>query len=160
MGFDHKKMMAKAGMTIAACAMAGGGARPATGQQTGVVMMSNSGGQGQAGQSAQAADGALPKFEVASIKKHVDDGSGGMMIRLGGPDVGRYNPTNVNLKLLVEFAYNMKDFQVSGGPGWVNSERFDISAKVEDAMVDELKKLSRDKQQDQMRLMVRSLLAD
>ena len=29
------------------------------------------------------------------------------------------------------FAYNVKDFQVSGGPGWANSEPQDIVAKAE-----------------------------
>lgn len=154
----QKKVIAVAGLAIAVCAMAG--ARLTAAQQAGVVMSSNAGGQAQAGQSAQTQDAALPKFEVASIKKHVDDNSGNMMVRLGGPDVGRYTPTNVNLKLLIEFAYNLKDFQLSGGPGWVNSDRYDVNAKVEDSTVEQLKKLPNEKQQDQMRLMVRALLAD
>jgi len=158
----QKKVIAVAGLAIAVCAVAIAGARLTAAQQAGVVMSSNAGGQAQAGQSAQAStgDAALPKFEVASIKKHVDDNSGNMVIRLGGPDVGRYTPTNVSLKLLIEFAYNMKDFQVSGGPGWINSDRFDVNAKVEDATVEELKKLPREQQQDQMRVMVRALLAE
>ncbi len=28
-------------------------------------------------------------------------------------------------------AYNLQDFQISGGPGWIKSERYDIEAKAE-----------------------------
>jgi uncharacterized protein (TIGR03435 family) len=28
-------------------------------------------------------------------------------------------------------AYNLQDFQISGGPGWIKSERYDIDAKAE-----------------------------
>jgi uncharacterized protein (TIGR03435 family) len=34
------------------------------------------------------------------------------------------------LKLLVEEAYGVQGFLISGGPNWVNSERFDVIAKA------------------------------
>ena len=37
--------------------------------------------------------------------------------------------TNVTLKQLLQFAYRLHDSQVSG-PGWMETERFDITAKV------------------------------
>jgi uncharacterized protein (TIGR03435 family) len=33
--------------------------------------------------------------------------------------------------MLVGFAYQVMDFQISGGPGWMNSDRYDISAKAD-----------------------------
>ena len=42
---------------------------------------------------------------------------------------GRLNATNVSAKALIEWAYGIRDFQLSGEPGWVDSERFDIAAK-------------------------------
>jgi bla regulator protein blaR1 len=113
-------------------------------------------------QSEQTASGPLPSFEVASIKPDHSqaDHSGANVIRIGGPDTSRWTASNLTAKMLVNFAYNMKDFQVSGGPSWINSERFDIDAKVEDSLASQMQKLPRLQQQAQMRLMVRSLLAD
>jgi bla regulator protein BlaR1 len=111
---------------------------------------------------AQSAATPLPSFEVASIKPDHSqaDHSGANLIRVGGPDTSRWTASNLTAKMLVTFAYNMKDFQVSGGPSWINSDRFDIDAKVEDSLAEQMQKLPRLQQQDQMRLMVRSLLAD
>ena len=66
------------------------------------------------------------------------------------------------LRPIIEFAYNIKPYQLSGGPGWIRSksDRYDIEAKVEDSLVEELQKLSPDQRGYQMRLMLRSLLAD
>ena len=36
---------------------------------------------------------------------------------------------NVSLKGIVQFAYGVEKFQVAGGPGWIDSDRFDILAK-------------------------------
>ena len=96
-------------------------------------------------------------FEVASIKP---DHSDSRMTRLGGPDASRFAATNATAIMLIEFAYNMKDSQISGQPGWTASDKFDIDAKVEDSVAEQLQKLPRTQQLDQMRLMVQSLLAD
>jgi uncharacterized protein (TIGR03435 family) len=108
-------------------------------------------------QAAQPAATSLPSFEVASIKANH---SGTNFIRTGGPDVSRFQASNISAKMLVTFAYDMRDFQVSGGPAWINSDKFDINAKVEDSLAQQMQKLPRLQQQDQMRLLVRSLLAD
>ncbi len=111
--------------------------------------------------SAPSAGTPLPSFEVASIKPHPADNSGRFFINMGcGPDPGRCTPTNATAKMLIQAAYDMKDFQVSGGSSWINSERFDIAAKVEDSQAEQIQKLPRAQQQAQMRLMMQSLLAD
>lgn len=113
----------------------------------------------QSSQVQQATGAALPlpSFEVVSVKR---DTSGGNTIWMGGPDVGSYTASNVTAKMLIEFAYDMKDFQVFAKPSWIDSERFDIDAKVEDSLAEQLQKLTSVQQQRQMRSMVRSLLAD
>jgi uncharacterized protein (TIGR03435 family) len=101
-----------------------------------------------------------PSFEVASIKVHTPDPSGRMFISTGGGDASRYAATNVTAKMLITFAYDLKNFQVLGGPNWIDSNRYDVDAKVQDDLVDEIRKLPRLQQIDRMRPMVRALLAD
>jgi uncharacterized protein (TIGR03435 family) len=69
-----------------------------------------------------------PVFEVASIKPHKPDptGSAGMSAQHG-----RLNFINVTLKNLIMSAYSLHEFQISGGPAWIDSERYDLVAKAE-----------------------------
>ncbi len=107
-------------------------------------------------QSTQSAAAPLPSFEVASIKPNRSRDT------LSGAErpPGRYTATNQSIKALIQFAYDLQDFQLSGGPSWIASERYDVDAKVDDSQAAELKKLSFWRRRDQMRLMVQSLLAD
>jgi uncharacterized protein (TIGR03435 family) len=115
-------------------------------------------------QSTQSTGGPLPSFEVATIKRDRSGGPGnGLML-----PPGRFTATKVSAKMLVSFAYNgnrsgfsLRDDQVSGGPDWINSEEYDIDAKVDDTLVSsEEQKLPFEQWADQVRLMVRALLAD
>jgi uncharacterized protein (TIGR03435 family) len=110
--------------------------------------------------ATQTSDAPPPSFEVASIKKHPPEGGRGMRVTMGGPDVSRFRASNVTAKMLIATAYSVKEFQISGGPDWMNSERWDIDAKVEDSLVPELQKLPRQQQEVQQALMLRPLLAD
>jgi uncharacterized protein (TIGR03435 family) len=38
------------------------------------------------------------------------------------------------LRLLIQRAYGVRAFQISGGPAWIDSERYDISARTENAV--------------------------
>jgi uncharacterized protein (TIGR03435 family) len=67
-------------------------------------------------------------FEAASIKPN-DGKTPGIGIRR--QPGGRFNTTNTPVKLLITFAYQIQDFQLIGGPGWMNSDRFDIVAKMD-----------------------------
>jgi uncharacterized protein (TIGR03435 family) len=66
-----------------------------------------------------------PQFEVASVKPNTGAGRG---IQIGSPSPGRFHAENVWLRLLIQTAWNVQDFQVSGGPGWAGSDRYDIDA--------------------------------
>ncbi|HEY4361759.1 MAG TPA: TIGR03435 family protein [Bryobacteraceae bacterium] len=66
-----------------------------------------------------------PKFEVASVKPTATtDGS----LSVDFPAGGRLSVRNLNLKYLLEMAYSVQDYQISGGPGWIASAGFDIQA--------------------------------
>jgi bla regulator protein BlaR1 len=97
-----------------------------------------------------------PAFEVASIK--VNDSTDNIVLARTVP--GRYTATGTTAKMLITFAYNREPAQVSGGPSWINTEKFDIDAKEEDSIAQQLQKLPPEQARDQVRLMVQSLLAD
>ncbi len=68
------------------------------------------------------------EFEVTSIKPAAPGGRG---VRVQMAPGGRLNASNITVKFLIQQAYNVKDFQISGGPGWINSERYDLVAKAD-----------------------------
>ncbi len=73
-----------------------------------------------------------PAFEVASVKPAAPQPQGRMMVRMGG-DAGRVDYSNVSLKDVLARAYGVKRYQING-PGWLESERYDITAKVPDGV--------------------------
>ena len=88
-----------------------------------------------------------PEFEVASIKLNTS-GNGMTMIR--PPVGGRFTATNARLKMLIGLAYKLQDYEISGGPGWINTDGYDITAKATDSNIGV----------DQLRPMLRALLED
>lgn len=107
-------------------------------------------------QSPQPAATPAPSFEVASIKPNKTDDMR-VMLRIT-PD--GLSAVGVPAKFLIEFAYDIKDFQISGGPGWIDSEKYDIDAKMDEATIEAIKKMPREQAVEQRRLMLQSLLAD
>jgi len=68
-----------------------------------------------------------PAFEVASVKVN----KSGQVNRLFQPQPGgRFNVTNMPLRNLITFAYQVRPFQVEGGPDWIDTVSFDIVAKA------------------------------
>jgi uncharacterized protein (TIGR03435 family) len=104
-------------------------------------------------------------FEVASIKPAAQDARGTMIRMMPG---GALTVTNATLRLLVTVAYDVRDFQISGGPGWVGSERYDVNAKAESSASSEsvpedprnMTDAQRKTNQEQMRQRLQALLAD
>jgi uncharacterized protein (TIGR03435 family) len=68
-------------------------------------------------------------FEVASIKRSPPVSGDRQFNGFQTPGGGRLNTFNTTLRMLVAFAYNVKDYQLSGGAGWTKSETYDIVAK-------------------------------
>ena len=105
-------------------------------------------------------------FEVASIKPSGPDARGTSIQIVPG---GGLRVTNATVKMLVTMAYDVRDFQVSGGPGWLNSERYDINAKSEasagpeNAAPADPRQMTDDQRrtvQEQFRQRLQALLAD
>jgi uncharacterized protein (TIGR03435 family) len=66
-------------------------------------------------------------FDAASIKPSKPGASGGSTFQF---PPGGLNIMNATLRDIIETAYSVRDFQILGGPGWLNTERYDISAKT------------------------------
>jgi uncharacterized protein (TIGR03435 family) len=94
---------------------------------------------------------ALPRFEVASIKP--SGPSATRPGRLGAVQVvtrsDRLTARGAYLKELIQTAYGVEDYQVSGEPAWIGSALFDVEAKSMDAA-----------NRERLLLMLRALLAE
>ena len=73
-----------------------------------------------------SAQDTRPQFEVASIKPSA--AGPGSMFGSRGP--GMFNTENTPFKMLMSQAYGVKGFQISGGPSWINSDGYTITAKA------------------------------
>jgi uncharacterized protein (TIGR03435 family) len=102
------------------------------------------------------ASGARPSFAVASIRPSSPDEMGH-----GGSGVGRYAEAATTVRELIKYAYGMGyEGELVGGPRWMSTDKFAVEAKADDAEVEALKKMSRGDRDEQMRLMMQSLLAE
>jgi bla regulator protein blaR1 len=88
-------------------------------------------------------------FEVASIKPSQPASPDRQITGVQTPGGGRLNTFSTSLRMLITYAYDVKDYQVSGGPGWTNSETYDIVAKGDGNAT-----------RPQLRLMLQTLLKD
>jgi len=93
---------------------------------------------------AQAPDPAAA-FDVASVKLNKEGGPSSVRVMPGG----MLTVTNNNLRNIIRNAWNITNDQIVGGPDWLDSDRFDITAKA-----------SRPFAQEQARAMLQALLAD
>ena len=93
-----------------------------------------------------AAD-ANPSFEVATIKPSKPDAPG-KMFRVQGD---RFSTLNTTLADLIKMAYNVQDKQILGAPDWTFTDKYDIAAQPD---------VPGAPNQDQLKLMVKKLLAD
>jgi uncharacterized protein (TIGR03435 family) len=75
---------------------------------------------------AAAAFAQAPSFEAASIKPctSLDNGTS------SNSTTATLTMTGYTLRNLIRDAYQVKDFQIAGGPKWMSDDRYDINAKA------------------------------
>ena len=95
-----------------------------------------------------------PEFEVAVLRPSAPDAQGARAQLL---PTGQVNISNAPLRLMMSLAWNLPNEQFVAGPGWLDSARFDVTARAfatpsptNQAQVDE----------DLVRMMLRKLIAD
>ncbi len=80
----------------------------------------------RASQAQSPSAASIPGFGVASIKANRSgDRNSGFRRFIGG----ELNTVNITLKMLIAFAYDIPEDRVLQGPGWLDSEKYDILAK-------------------------------
>ena len=94
---------------------------------------------------ARAQSSAPPVFDVASIKPNIT----GCCPSFGFSQRGTVD-TDVSLRKLIALAYRLQDFEVYGGPRWVDADHFDVEGITKDTKASP----------DRARLMLQSLLAE
>jgi len=87
-----------------------------------------------------------PVFEVASIKPGNPEAR---MLRSMVTPGGNLRAENATLRTLIEDAYQMKPFQLVGGPSWIDQAKFEVIAKGKASSTTA-----------QVRLMMQALLED
>jgi uncharacterized protein (TIGR03435 family) len=96
---------------------------------------------------ARMAANASPAFEVATIKPS-DPAARGQIVTLRGAEV---ITTNVTVHDLINLAYWLHPKQLSGGPAWTESDKYDMAGKPDAPGQPNV---------DQMKMMIQKLLAD
>jgi|SRR5579883_3114666 len=95
---------------------------------------------------------ASPNFEVASVKPSPPQPAGQFAMRQrggpGSPDPSQYTVEGFPLSRIIQTAYNVRGYQVTG-PSWIDTERYDIMAKIPAGTT-----------QEQFQLMLQNLLAE
>jgi uncharacterized protein (TIGR03435 family) len=81
-----------------------------------------------------------PKFEAADV--HASATSRGFVQNFGGVlRAGRYINRDATMLQLISAAYGVPEDDISGGPGWVSSDLFDVIAKAPDGATQATAKL-------------------
>jgi uncharacterized protein (TIGR03435 family) len=96
------------------------------------------------------------KYEVAAIKL---DKSGAFRLKMDElPDGLTF--VNVPFMLIFRLAYRPFNDQIIGAPSWFNSDRYDLSAKMDASVAAKLENLSPDQRKRARAQMLRELLED
>lgn len=95
---------------------------------------------------AAAAGAQTAAFDAASVKPTPPESNDQ---RIEFQPGGRFRATNITLKGLLRTAYDVRGFQISGGPTWLDAHRFDVEAKA-----------LGDPRPAEVRVMIQALLAE
>ena len=90
---------------------------------------------------------AKPVFEVATIKPSKPEERFSLLVNRSG----MLNTTATSVSDLIKFAYDLHPRQITGGPAWLESEKFDVTGKPDTAGIPSI---------NQLKAMLQGLLAD
>lgn len=99
----------------------------------------------------------MPRFDVVSVRptNHNQDLSN------GGVSPDSYHAERTTIEPVIDYAFGLGyDKELVNAPAWITNEHFNIQGKLDEEQVASLHKLSRDDRDEQMRLMVQSMLVE
>jgi uncharacterized protein (TIGR03435 family) len=96
-------------------------------------------------------------FDVASIRQNQADEHACSHIISSDRD-GRFTTINLPLKPLLQFAFDLPESQIVGVPSALGTEKFDIEARSDSAVDEQISKLNREQSKLQKRHMIQALL--
>lgn len=113
--------------------------------------------QAQNGGPSEKTLSAPLSYEVASVRLYKPHGSPNIYI---SSDSHSFS-ANLSVAMLLQYAFGvlMAD-EISGVPAWARSEQYAIEAKIDAKTSEQLDRLNGDRQQQELRKMMQSLLAD
>ena len=100
---------------------------------------------------------SAPSFDVATIKPHEGIVSVSGLIKR--PDGLKIAASSLSDMIVSAYSVRSED-QVSGGPGWLTSDRYDIEAKLSSEDAAEFQKLGQEEMKTRRAQMLRALLED
>jgi len=89
-----------------------------------------------------------PAFEVASVKRIRDYSP--LALMNGDISHGRLTLNNAHIRQMIAVAYEIQSVRIEGGPGWIDTDQFQIAARAEGPGTTD----------KQVRAMLQSLLED
>jgi uncharacterized protein (TIGR03435 family) len=116
-------------------------------------------GKASAAPQQQSATAPTPVFDVASIHLHIPEPHEHNSI-WSSPADGNFKAENLSLVELIHWAYEMPETRILGAAAWANSTYFDIDAKADPSIDQQLHSLTSDRGRKQKEEMVQALLAD
>ena len=98
------------------------------------------------------------EYEAATIKPSQGPGPYKKIGLWAAPD--GFSAWFISPQQIISIAYGVESFQLSGGPSWLPSERFDVEVKMDSATADALGKLNPEQRAHAQQQMLQALVAE
>ena len=109
--------------------------------------------------SSNAPSAKEPRFDVVAIRP-LKENDGIPTNIINSARSGSLRAVNVNLKALLEVAFQIPDLRMYGGPEWISTARFSLDAKADPALDWQLAALPPNQAREIKRKMLITLLED
>ena len=107
--------------------------------------------------AADVSGGITPGYQ-ATVKPDNSTNKMQMVRMMFSPD--GFQAQGVPVKTIVQEAYGVQQDQIAGGPDWLNSQKYDFTATLDQSAIEALKNASEEQRRFALKRMLQSMLAD